>query len=167
MTDNIMKYAHVAEIIDRIAIEILKVHEFQYKARTSTSDEDVQKWTKKAIVAGETAEFQEQVLRERMTHKNLIPRGRELNGVPVDGKDLADVLIGAIHISVGASIVSQYENAKRQEHGKEQPNGISIAVWDGISRDACELRGNGKLFLNEAFKKVCPHYQYPTEGRTF
>jgi hypothetical protein len=158
VTDKIIKYAHVAEIIDRIAIEILKVHEFSLKARTSVGGAK-QDWETSALEAGETASFQEGVLRDRLRVE-----------YPDDGNDadsLANILIRTIHITVGASIVSQYENMKRGEHGKKLTNGIAIAVWDGISRDACELRGNGKSLLNRELAKFLPGYEYPVEGRTF
>jgi len=159
MPDKIVKYAHVAEIIDRIAIEILKVHEFIYQSYTAADEDAAKACMEKAGAAGQTADFQEGVLRERLRLEHE------------QGDDLADVLIGAIHISVGAGIVSQYENLKRKEHkgvaqGAEPRVGL-IAAWDGVSRDACELRGNGKSALNMALKKFLPKYEYPVEGRTF
>lgn len=158
MTDKIIKYAHVAEIIDRIAIEILKAHEFSLKARMCVGGAK-QDWETSALEAGKTASFQEGVLRDRLSIE--FPDDED------DADSLANILIRTIHIAVGASIVSQYENMKRREHDKELTNGVSIAVWDGISRDACELRGNGKSFLNQALTKFLPGYEYPVEGRTF
>lgn len=157
MTDNIVKYAHVAEIIDRVAIEILKVHEFSLKALQGETQEQRDQWRAKAVAAGETAEFQEQVLRDRVAHL--------VDGA--DGAHLADVLIGAVHISVGAGVVARFENMKRQGHLNPLVKGDQIAQWDGVSRDACELRGQGKSALNAALKRFLPDYDYPVEGRTF
>jgi len=156
MTNNIIKYAHVAEIIDRIAIEILKMHEFSCKARLVPDPAMADDLASKARAAGETAKFQEQVLRDRL-----------MSELENGGEDLANVLIGAIHISVGAGVVSQYENLKRNAH-KVAPDQVNnIAQWDGVSRDACELRGQGKSALNAALKRFIPDYEYPIEGRTF
>jgi len=155
MVDRIAMYAHVAEITDRIAIELLKAHEFKRQMEMSSNDADVAMWYTKMVAATETARFQEDVLHERLADMD-------------DGELFANVLIGAIHISTGAGIVSQFENLKRQEHAKgEQKNPLNIAAWDGVSRDACELRAQGKSALNKALKDYWEAYDYPVEGRTF
>lgn len=161
-----MKYAHIAEIIDRISIELLKMHEFQHKSITSIKSEEQISFAEKAQAAGETAQFQENVLRARFAAELGV--GSELNGVMIDAENLADVIIGAIHITAGGCIAGRYENQKREEHLESSGPRISvIAAWDRISRDACELRGQAKSFTNEAVKKLLPNYEYPVEGRTF
>lgn len=77
--------------------------------------------------------------------------------------DLIDRLIVEVHK------LAYFENKKREEHAKEQPDKDKIVEWDNKSRDCCELRSILKRKLNTAFEEFVCTMQYAprAEARTF
>jgi hypothetical protein len=160
---NIIKYAHVSEIIDRISIEELKVAEFRMKVAGGETGGMVDDLLKKIKASEGTAGFQRSVLRDRI---KAIPDIK-------DPHTITNLILGTIAISVGAAIVSRFENAKREAHETMKPfendceKEITITSFDHSSRDACEMRAQGKIKTNKAIKKLFSKYDYPQEPRTF
>jgi hypothetical protein len=62
-----------------------------------------------------------------------------------------------------------FENKKREEHGKDNPDVEQIAEWDNLSRDCCELRSMLKREINTAVSEFVAtfHYKVVKEARTF
>ena len=62
-----------------------------------------------------------------------------------------------------------FENKKRVEHAKDDPDVNMIAEWDNLSRDCCEFRSLLKRELNSAVVEFVQTFQYKTlkEARTF
>lgn len=79
---------------------------------------------------------------------------------------LADVIDRLI---VEVNKLSYFENMKRQEHAKAEPDSNMIAHWDNLSRDCCEYRSLLKNEINRVFTQVVLHKEYRTlnELRTF
>lgn len=77
--------------------------------------------------------------------------------------DLIDRLI------VEVNKLSWFENRKREEHTKANPDPVLIAKWDDLSRDCCELRSALKSEINRVFGEVVQGYPYVVikEPRTF
>jgi len=65
--------------------------------------------------------------------------------------------------------LSYFENAKRQEHAKPEPDATLIAKLDNLSRDCCEYRSLLKSRINEVLGEivVSGEYQVMREVRTF
>ena len=65
--------------------------------------------------------------------------------------------------------LSYFENRKRDEHAKQQPDAAMIAHWDNLSRDCCEYRSLLKSKINEVLGEVVASGEYRTlrELRTF
>lgn len=77
--------------------------------------------------------------------------------------DLIDRLIVEVHK------LAWFENKKREEHAKENPDVELIAQWDNSSRDCCELRSILKREINNCVKefvRTLSYYVAP-ETRTF
>lgn len=72
-------------------------------------------------------------------------------------------------LAVEINKLSRYENLKREEHGKENPDVELIAKWDNLSRDACEYRSLLKNEINKILKDCMEEQCYNTleEIRTF
>lgn len=79
---------------------------------------------------------------------------------------LAD-LIDRLIVEVGK--LSWFENRKREEHAKSNPDTELIAKFDGLSRDCCELRSAIKSEINRLFGEVVATQSYSVmkEPRTF
>ena len=159
--EKIIRYAHVAEIVDRIIIESLKVSEFLNKSQLFVGEdtEMVNRASQHAVhlaeIAQKTAIEQEEVLRERLSSYH-------------NGEFIAELLIAVIKSAISTATVARFENLKRQEHMKnDQRDLVKIANWDNLSRDACEARANAKATINEFLSKLIPDYDYPWEARTF
>jgi hypothetical protein len=77
--------------------------------------------------------------------------------------DLVDRLIVEVHK------LAWFENKKREEHAKDEPDVEMIAEWDNKSRDCCEFRSLLKRELNTAITEVVLAMQYKplSEVRTF
>lgn len=77
--------------------------------------------------------------------------------------DLIDRLI------VEVNKLAYFENKKREEHGKPEPDAVQIAYWDNLSRDCCEYRSLLKSRINAVFAEVVATREYKTmrEIRTF
>lgn len=77
--------------------------------------------------------------------------------------DLIDRLI------VEVNKLAYFENRKREEHGKPEPDAAAIAHWDNLSRDCCEYRSMLKSRINETLAEIVATGQYQTlrELRTF
>jgi hypothetical protein len=77
--------------------------------------------------------------------------------------DIVDRLIVEVHK------LAWFENKKREEHAKEEPNNDMIAQWDNLSRDCCEMRSILKRDLNAAVAEFVYTLQYAPkkEARTF
>lgn len=77
--------------------------------------------------------------------------------------DLIDRLI------VEVNKLSFFENKKREEHAKPNPDPELIAKWDNLSRDCCELRSALKSEINAVFSEVVRsgEYRVMREPRTF
>jgi hypothetical protein len=77
--------------------------------------------------------------------------------------DLIDRLI------VEVNKLSFFENMKREEHAKGEPNAEMIAHWDNLSRDCCEYRSMLKNEINRVLSNICKNGEYETleELRTF
>jgi len=79
---------------------------------------------------------------------------------------LADVIDRLI---VEVNKLSYFENAKRQEHQKEDPDEKLIMQWDNLSRDCCEYRSLLKNEINRILADIVANGTYETlaEIRTF
>lgn len=77
--------------------------------------------------------------------------------------DLIDRLI------VEVNKLAYFENRKRDEHAKPEPDAALIAKWDNLSRDCCEYRSLLKSRINEVLSQVMDSGAYRTlrEIRTF
>lgn len=77
--------------------------------------------------------------------------------------DIIDRLIVEVHK------LAWFENKKREEHAKENPDVHKIAEWDNLSRDCCELRSILKRELNVAVGEFVSTLVYAPsqEARTF
>jgi len=77
--------------------------------------------------------------------------------------DLIDRLI------VEVNKLAYFENRKREEHGKPEPDAVLIAHWDNLSRDCCEYRSLLKSRINEVLGEVVNSGEYRVlrEVRTF
>jgi hypothetical protein len=77
--------------------------------------------------------------------------------------DLIDRLI------VEVNKLSWFENKKREEHAKPNPDPVRIAYWDHLSRECCELRSALKNEINKVFGEVVDtgSYRVMKEPRTF
>lgn len=58
--------------------------------------------------------------------------------------DLIDRLI------VEVNKLAYFENRKREEHAKPEPDAVLIAHWDNLSRDCCEYRSLLKSRINRS-----------------
>ena len=79
---------------------------------------------------------------------------------------LADVIDRLI---VEVNKLSFFENKKREEHGKPDPNPELIAQWDNLSRECCEYRSMLKNEINRLMTNIVKSREYKTlrELRTF
>ena len=79
---------------------------------------------------------------------------------------LADVIDRLI---VEINKLSFFENKKREEQAKENPNYMRIAHWDNCSRDCCEYRSMLKNEINRLLTEIVETGEYRTlrEMRTF
>lgn len=77
--------------------------------------------------------------------------------------DLIDRLI------VEVNKLSWFENKKREEHAKPNPDSELIAKWDNLSRDCCELRSILKSEINRCMQEIVETQEYHPikEARTF
>lgn len=77
--------------------------------------------------------------------------------------DIIDRLIVEVHK------LAFFENKKREEHAKENPDVEKIAAWDNSSRDCCEIRSMLKRRLNASITEFVYSMQYKPqeEARTF
>lgn len=99
----------------------------------------------------------------RKRHGPAVQRPRErIPNVNTIG-DLVDRLIVEVHK------LAWFENKKREEHAKPEPNVQQIAEWDNLSRDCCELRSILKKELNAAVSEFVTTLAYAPsqEARTF
>ena len=79
---------------------------------------------------------------------------------------LADVIDRLI---VEVNKLSYFENKKREEHAKENPDAEMVAHWDNLSRDCCEYRSMLKNEINRITSEIVETGEYRTlrEMRTF
>ena len=79
---------------------------------------------------------------------------------------LADVIDRLI---VEVNKLSFFENKKREEHAKDEPDDAMIAHWDNLSRDCCEYRSMLKNEINRLTSEIVETGEYRTmrELRTF
>ncbi len=79
---------------------------------------------------------------------------------------LADVIDRLI---VEVNKLSYFENKKREEHAKENPDAEKVAHWDNLSRDCCEYRSMLKNEINRLTSEIVETGEYRTlrEMRTF
>ena len=79
---------------------------------------------------------------------------------------LADVIDRLI---VEVNKLSFFENKKREEHAKDNPDSDVIAHWDNLSRDCCEYRSMLKNEINKLTSEIVETGKYRTlrEMRTF
>lgn len=77
--------------------------------------------------------------------------------------DVVDRLI------VEVNKLAYFENKKREEHAKENPDKYLIAHWDNLSRDCCEYRSQLKNEINRLLSEIVETGEYKTlkELRTF
>lgn len=79
---------------------------------------------------------------------------------------LADVIDRLI---VEVNKLSFFENKKRQEHAKDEPDAKMVTHWDNLSRDCCEYRSMLKNEINRLTSEIVETGEYRTlrEMRTF
>ena len=79
---------------------------------------------------------------------------------------LADVIDRLI---VEVNKLSFFENKKREEHAKDNPDAKMVAHWDNLSRDCCEYRSMLKNEINRLTSEIVETGEYRTlrEMRTF
>ena len=79
---------------------------------------------------------------------------------------LADVIDRLI---VEVNKLSFFENKKREEHSKDNPDAEKVAHWDNLSRDCCEYRSMLKNEINRLITEIVEKGEYRTlrEMRTF
>ena len=77
--------------------------------------------------------------------------------------DLCDRLAVEVHR------LGWFENKKREEQAKPDPDAGLVQKWDQLSRESCELRASIKRKINELFKDVVATGEYNVllEPRTF
>lgn len=77
--------------------------------------------------------------------------------------DLVDRLIVEVHK------LAYFENKKREEHAKENPDVNLVAHYDNLSRDCCEYRSLLKNEINKTLQLLISNKEYPVlqEVRTF
>lgn len=77
--------------------------------------------------------------------------------------DLVDRLIVEVHK------LAFFENKKREEHAKLNPDERLISQYDNLSRDCCEYRSGLKNAINETLKEIVEdgEYRFLKEVRTF
>ena len=63
--------------------------------------------------------------------------------------------------------LSWYENAKRTEQDKSNPDFALVAKWDKLSRDACEYRDMLKREIDRLLSTISNHYTVLPAFRTF
>jgi hypothetical protein len=154
-TETLKWYAHVAEIVDRIIIESLKVGELMAQMMETDDSAIKDRFLRQIGKASTTAELQRDVLRKRLAEYD------ETGAV-------ADLVTAVISAAVDTSVVARFENMKRKEQALEQSRNVdNIVAWDDISRDACEGRASAKAAINRAIRGLFPNYTYPAEARTF
>lgn len=85
----------------------------------------------------------------------------------IPGVDTLGDLCDRLAVEVGK--LAAFENRKREEHAKSEPDVAKIAAWDNLSRDCCELRSMLKSRINELFAEVVASGEYKAmkEVRTF
>ena len=81
--------------------------------------------------------------------------------------DTLSCLIDRLCIEVHKA--AYFENAKRTEHAKENPDLAQLAKWDRLSRDAVELRSAIKNRIDALFQEAVSSgdYRFMREPRTF
>lgn len=79
---------------------------------------------------------------------------------------LADVIDRLI---VEVNKLSFFENKKREEHAKDNPDAEKVVHWDNLSRDCCEYRSMLKNEINKLTSEIVETGEYRTlrEMRTF
>ena len=77
--------------------------------------------------------------------------------------DLCDRLAVEVHR------LGWFENKKREEQAKPDPDAGLVQKWDQLSRESCELRAAIKRRINELFRDVISNGEYRVllEPRTF
>jgi len=93
--------------------------------------------------------------------------------------DLAKTLIRIPNIDTFASLIDRlsienhkvavYENKKREEQSKKNPDPELITKWDNLSREANELRSEIKKRIDSLLEQIITtgKYTYMKEPRTF
>ena len=101
----------------------------------------------------------------RRCKDNQSPSPRLIERIPSVNTvgDLVDRLV------VEVNKLAYYENQKRMEQAKIEPNKDKVTEWDNKSRDCCELRSMLKRELNTAIEELVysMHYCPRKETRTF
>jgi hypothetical protein len=77
--------------------------------------------------------------------------------------DLIDRLI------VEVNKLAYFENRKRAEHAKANPDAAKVLEWDVLSRNCCEYRSLLKSRINQVLAEIVASGEYQTmrEVRTF
>ena len=77
--------------------------------------------------------------------------------------DIVDRLI------VEVNKLAYFENKKREEHSKDNPDTELIVYWDNLSRDCCEFRSMLKSAMNVVLSDIVESREYQTlsDVRTF
>ena len=75
--------------------------------------------------------------------------------------DAIDRLIVCVHA------LGTFENKKREESLKSNPDVALIAHWDRLSRDRCEERDLLKREINKILAEISGNYSVLSPGRTF
>lgn len=72
-------------------------------------------------------------------------------------------------LAVEVHKIAWFENKKREEQKRANPDYVLVAEWDDKSRDACELRSLIKQEIDSLFQHVVKtgKYTYAKEVRTF
>lgn len=72
-------------------------------------------------------------------------------------------------LAVEIQKLAWFENRKREEHAKENPDEALIVKWDRLSRDCCELRSALKNEINQLMSEIIEagEYKVMREPRTF
>lgn len=98
--------------------------------------------------------------------RNPVPKPRK-QGTRIPNVDTFADLVDRLAVEIHK--LAWFENKKREEQGKDDPDVELVAKWDNLSRDCCEMRSILKRELNDCVGEFVRtlRYSVKSEARTF